>query len=112
MGYWPLSNGLDIIGSNNATITNGNYTKLPLVINSSSSLIVRSTENNGTTPGSSVVIFNSYDIFYKNFENTSAYFEFWFSFNGGFDGSGYSKNLSSSESFLKLGINCTNAQTI
>lgn len=100
MGYWSLSNNLDIIGSNNATIINGNYTKLPLVINSSSSLIVRSAENNGTTPGSSVVIFNSYDIFYKNFENTSAYFELWFSFNGGFDGSGYSKNLSSASQYF------------
>jgi len=93
LGYWKLNgSGSATVGAS-ATVASATWTSPPLVSNSASALIVKPS-------GASVSIYNSYDAFYQNFENKTFTMEFWFSFNGLFDGSGYSKNLSSSSQYF------------
>jgi len=93
VGYWKLNgSGAATIGAS-ATVTSPAWTEPPLVSNSASALIIKPS-------GASVSIYNLYDVFYKNYENKTFEIEFWFSFNGLFDGSGYTKNLSSSTQYF------------
>jgi len=86
LGYWKLNgSGSAVVGSS-ATISNATWSALPLVVNSASSLVVKPN-------GASVSINNTYNAFYKNFDSNTFTFEFWFSFNGLFNGSGYIDNL-------------------
>ena len=75
VGYWKLNGTASAVVGSSATITNAEWTTPPLVSNSASSLIIRSS-------GASVSILNQYNTFYKNFDSTNMTFEFWFSFNG------------------------------
>ena len=93
LGYWKFNgSGSATVGAS-ATVASATWTSPPLVSNSASSLLVKPN-------GASVSIYNPYDAFYTNFEKKAFYIEFWFSFNGLLDGSGYDKNLSSSTQYF------------
>jgi len=95
IGYWKLNGSASAVVGSAASISTGSaqsWTTPPLTMNSASSLIVRPS-------GASVSIYNSYDAFYTNFESKVLAFEFWFSFNQLFDGSGWQKGLSSASQY-------------
>lgn len=89
LGYWKLNGSGSAVVGTAATVSNASayWTTPPLVANSGSSLKI-------VPGGASVSIYDtSFKSFYKKFENSVFSIEFWFSFNGTFDGSGYMKNL-------------------
>jgi len=93
LGYWKLNGSGSAVAGSSAVIYDGNFTQPPLVVNSEKALIVK-------PEGASVSILNEFNLFYQNYENKTYSLEFWFSFNGLFDGSGYTKNLSASSSYF------------
>ena len=93
VGYWKLNgSGSAEVGSS-ASISNGFWSSPPLVVNSGSALTIKPL-------GASVSIYNSYNAFYKNFPERNFTIEFWMSFNGTLDGSGYLKNLNSNSKYF------------
>lgn len=93
LGYWKLNgSGSAVVGSA-ASVSSPTWTSLPLVSNSASALLVKPS-------GASVSIYNNSTRLYKRHENEPMTFEFWFSFNSNFDGSGYYKNLDSSTQYF------------
>lgn len=93
LGYWPYLGADQTSGSNNFTGGTGVKQTTPPLVNNNSYAI-------NIVPGASALtLLNKYDTFYKYNENTALYFEFWFSFNALFDGSGYLKNLSSASQY-------------
>jgi hypothetical protein len=96
IGYWKLNGSASAVVGTAATISNasGYWTAPPLVSNSESSLKI-------TPSGASVSIYDSsFNNFYSNYVNKPFTVEFWFSFNGLFDGSGYLTNFNSTTRYF------------
>ena len=92
LGYWQLNGNSNALVGSSASITNPAWTAPPLTSNSGSAMILRKN-------GSSASIVNTYDGFYKNFDDTTTQIEFWFSFNGTLNGNGYPSSLNSASQY-------------
>jgi len=99
LGYWDLSNinsssNYDITTASNHAFVSSNviFSTPPLILNSGSVARI-------TSPTASIRINNTYDAFNANSVNSTYSLEFWFHFNGLFNGNGYELNNTASGYF-------------
>ena len=97
IGYWKLNGTTEdlSVNDNSASVIGSiNYSALPLVSNSGSSMII--SPNSG-----SVVIPNKYDAFHQGFERCNFTIEFWVSFDSSImTGAGFDVNNSSATQYF------------
>lgn len=109
LGYWDLSNvtsgsNYDITTSSNHALVSSNviFSTPPLILNSGSVAKISS-------PTASIRINNAYSAFNANSLNSTYTLEFWFHFNGLFNGNGYEVNNTSSGYFNNNQLNILRA---